>query len=218
MYIGALPQNSPCTLFVQNSQGNSVRLDTTIIAIENQFSIRLQVCTYKEKPINMHGFKCTLEITHDGGFYAFELDNIKLIRESSVIYYVAQCSKESRRKNRRAAVRVPVGSNTVLHIGTKIISDCYVRDISGTGISFSVPKNEQINIGDRFYTAFKYKWDETLHQVKGFVVRVEELENGNYKHIGCEFSGIYPGIDKLVAEIQRDQASIHKRELLQKKL
>jgi len=218
MYIGSLPVSTPCTLFVQNDQGNSVRLDTSIIELESQVSIHLEVCLYEDKPISMSGFQCSLEVVYEGGFYSFVLDNVLLVRDTESTYYIAQCTKEARRKNRRGAVRVPIDSSTVLHVGARIIPDCSVRDVSGTGISFFVPKTETVNIGEKVFSAFRYRWDETLYQVKGSVVRVETPEHGSYNLIGVEFSGVYANIDKLVAEIQREKVSLHKRELLQKKI
>lgn len=217
MYVGNLTENTPCALFVQNEQGQSVRLETSIIEKINEFSVRLAACWHEGKLINVSGFHCVLETVADDRFITFELGNI-LLQKGEFPSYLVTCTIHGKGKNRRGAVRVPASGKAVVRVGERLIPDCQIYDLSCTGIAFSIPKGQAVSVGEVVVAGFKHKWDDITYQIKGRIARVEVPEQGRYDRIGVEFLGVYKEIDKLVAEIQRDKVIAHKKELLRKKI
>jgi len=217
MLISKLEPQSACALFVRNEQGRSVQLETSVLSIVDKETILLEPYRYNGKLINLSGTACALEIVVEGRFYSFELDSIAITRKAEGPAYIAKCTTEGRAKNRRSAVRVPLGCNTAFSVNGNPISGCYVYDLSSTGIAVTVPKGVSIAKGDSASAGFKYKWGDDIYKVTGRVVRIELLEKSDYIRVGVEFNEVYASIDSLVAEIQRDMVAQHKKDLLRRK-
>ena len=218
MYIGNLPVDCPCTLFARNEQGQSMRFETSVIDIVNNTSVKLTAYRHNGKLVNFNNAQCILEAVADNRFYLFAINPVVLVRDKTEPHYLITCAKEGKSKNRRGAVRIPMNGTVSLRVGTKAIADAQLYDLSYTGIAISVPKGQTFTLGDSVAASFRYKqWDEKPYQVKGKIARIEILEQGRFDRIGIEFIGVYKDIDKLIAEVQRDRASLHRQELLKKR-
>lgn len=206
MFIHELGAEMDVTLDIHDDYGRSAQLSTKVKSVIGEFIIKLYPIRHEGKLLNFNSVTCALDVVVKDKLRRFTLDKMELIRSEDP-YYRVVCTKPSKPMNRRQAVRVRVGSPTILDIGRgSRISGCYVYDISCTGAGFTVPSGESISIGDTVKAAFKYKWDDTLYQVEGTVVRIVPLEKGNYLRVGVSFNQLYISIDRLIADIQRDEA------------
>lgn len=104
--------------------------------------------------------------------------------------------------NNRDAFRVPFCEECVLQLGVnRKALECYVRDISHNGISFSFDKGAfKFDAGDEFSAQFKI--NNNPIRVTGNIVRTADDEETNKTIVGCTLSRPYPVIQKLVNKLQ----------------
>ena len=149
---------------------------------------------------------CTLEFlvvnAEDNREYKFHITQMSRQEYKGESYYILLSADDIKPINHREAVRVEYCEDCILQIGAnKKALECFVRDISVTGISFAFPIGEfKYRIGDAVSAQFKI--GENPIKVSAQVVRSFIDDEAQREIIGCTLSRPYHPINKLVYKLQ----------------
>ncbi len=178
MLLGGLAIGSPVLLDLnRNGKNNCV---SGVASIVSDIAVSLS----KNGSIQADGKYIILEATDEsnGHIYRFTKVNLylrdnQLIAESNedIDYHVV-------RQERRFRYRMPCH----IHIGDKYIHGASLNDVSVSGLSLIVPDNSCVTVGEEM-SITTYYTDHSKHELKVYVVRVDEPDSGSYI-VGCRIS------------------------------
>lgn len=188
---------------------SKIEFNSMVVAVWKQqygvlHGIVIPVIKQDDKIITFESVKVKATITNSEDHRIYEFNLLKIIRNTynGEQCYIAFSPDNIKPINYRDAVRVPYCEECILQVGPhKKAIDCYVRDISQTGISFSFPAHTiSYKVGDEVSAQFDV--DGNPIKISARVVRgLTETDCGR-DIIGCSLNRDYPIINKLVSKLQ----------------
>lgn len=163
------------------------------------------------KLLNFHvgGLVCQAVIQNkeDNKPYLWKGIAIRSIKnKNGECYHVLFSPNEGLLHNRRESYRVWLGFHADAKIGVEgKPHSVTVRDISATGVGFICEAGVEVNEGIPVHLSFADDIKGTKFDLKGKVVRKEELEDGRNLY-GCRLNAESPQIQKYVNEKQIQKA------------
>lgn len=122
----------------------------------------------------------TLEWEHpEGGIFKFKPDRISNIRYSEQDYLVFICDKDTKMFNRRKEYRSEFTVEAEVQLGNNTqIYDCYVHDVSRSGMSFKIrlDKKPKANVGMKMSLSFRHEKYDRIYKVDGHIRRIIDME------------------------------------------
>ena len=176
---------------------------------------------YKEEksllvePIRYNGFVVNFNINNivletqvdKNKAMVFRVDKIQNVIVKGQTYHLLISEEDASAINRRDYVRVPLGVECTLRYGLKRTEvNCYVHDISATGISFNIKEQVDIKRGDEISCSFVYGENRTLFKIFATVVRTQENEKNGFLIVGAKYKSVSDALQKFVMELQREAA------------
>lgn len=208
MTINEIASGSSITL--EASLGSSkIEFESVLLApLEKQngaiFGAIIPIIKQSDKILTFNGVKVKAIVTNIDDNRVYNFNIVKFVRST---YEGGQCyiilSPDNIKPiNHREAVRVPYCKECVLQVGEhKKALECYVRDVSQTGISFSCAANSfKYKVGEEVSAQFKI--DGNPVKISAKVVRGLTEKGTNRDVIGCSLNREYPVINKLVCKLQ----------------
>lgn len=190
--------------------GKEKRSFTTkvIASHKDENSIIVEAIRHNDTVINFDIDDMVLEFQVDKSkAVMFKVDKIQNIVIKGKTYHLIKSDSDASPVNRRGAVRVPLGVACELKYGPKRTKiDCYVHDISSTGISFTIKTEADINRGDELNCSFVYGENRTNFKIFATAVRAVRDEKTGYLIVGAKFKSSSDAIGKFVMELQREEA------------
>lgn len=194
-FLNNIPEEQMITIVCKlPKQENELEFKATVLKVTPQYLI-LDVPRVDDKRLSFKGVATSILAEFDGGVYEFAPCNIVFYKEN----YVAQCTKEGRKINRRKNFRVGISILGSMVRGGDSPVNVYVRDVSASG--FSITTERSLNIGEEInvkYTDMGMKLSLT-----GKIVRMVTEEEGKNIY-GCQMDKESPAIAQYVQQKQRD--------------
>ena len=208
MFIRELEPNSEVQITcVVNTEKAS--LPTTVIGpYKQENAVVIEALRHNGTLIKFDVGDISLEATTDKNTaVVFPISKIKPISVKGRAFHLIYSDVDAKPVNRRGAVRVPVGVKCTLKYGPKRLPvECYVKDLSYTGVSFTIKENREVNIGDEINAVFTYGDSRAVYKLFGTVVRANVDKKTGYLNVGAEFKSTSPNVQALVVAIQREEA------------
>lgn len=175
-------------------QENEIEFKATVTQTTQQYIV-LDVPRVDDKRLSFKGVNTSILTEKDGGAYVFTPCNIVFYKG----VYVAQCTKEARKINRRKNFRVGISIMGSMIRGTDSPVNVYVRDVSASGFSITTERN--LNIGEEI--TVRYSDMGIKLSLTGNIVRMVNEEEGKNIY-GCKLLRESEGIAQYVQQKQRD--------------
>lgn len=131
--------------------------------------------------------------------------NIRLPKYGSV--HILMTSREGETYNRRQHYRVTLDCEGLIRIRTaekETIFNVFVKDISESGIGFSIKGNQGLERGSRCIVEFKDAGSGQEIRSDVVIIRVQEMENNRYM-MGCKIRQRSAEIAKFINKKQKDR-------------
>ena len=214
MYIEELMPGTEITLEVSSKvTTNKITFKTKAIANFNgsPHTLLVEPIRKDNKILNFKGCVIKASTNIENRDYVFLLTRAAIAKVGKDSYHALICEIDTQPINRRDCYRVMLSEDAVIRIGenTKTI-ECITRDLSISGISFLIPKEEKTIIGDVISSQFLYKPNNKTYKVKAKIVRVEDFDE-RMKIVGCEIieSDVLQG---LITQIMRREVLLKRKQ------
>ena len=207
MFIRELEIGSEITLVC--GTGSDKRSFTTNVlkVAEEKNVILVEAFTYDGKLLNFDIEGITVEFTQNGKAMVFQVDSVKPIKIKNNVYHSITSETDAKPVNRRGAVRIPMGVPCTMKYGPKRVPvNCFVHDLSYTGVSFTLKQPREVNVGDELNAVFHYGENRVDFKVFATVVRTFIDDETGYQIVGAEFKSLTKEVQALIMAIQRDEA------------
>lgn len=214
MFISDHPIGSSVTVSI-SKDGDTVELTTTITNVIDDKKRKLILCdviTSGDKIISFDGLLCKVTISGaDGRDYIYMTRAVQNIVINKNKVLMIQCSSNVKPENKRKAYRYPICVNVVIrpkqHRGT---CDGFLRDISQTGISFSIPDLSYCPYPGELIS-LTFEFEGIRHKLECFVVRTVQREDGGYV-IGGELTKYNSQVQHLISRLGMLEARIRREQ------
>lgn len=209
VYLSDLLPGQEVTLII-TKDARSASVKTTVIESNHKYGIVLDVARKDDRiiPLSTKEVSISLEGVIEDRLYVFKFGELSYTRSPSP-RYVAVCMQEGSPKNRRKAVRLRINVPAKLVVkSTAQIVDCRLYDVSVGGVAVILPSPSVLTQGAMVDIHFRHGWDNEGFRLSGIIARVEPIKQEF--RVGIEFDKTYPCIDKLVADIQREELKRHR--------
>lgn len=154
------------------------------------------------------GLIIRIQVINDSDGKVYEFSNVEILNvktKDQKSHHRMSTKFEGKIVNRRSAVRVWLGYDAVVQIGTnRTAHEVILKDISVSGISFIFDHSIKAEIGDTVHIAFKDVEAKTKFSLGASIVRMEELEGGKTL-AGCRLNQESNAISKYVNDKQREK-------------
>jgi len=208
MYINELIPESEVTLTCKVGKDKRGFLTKVVGPYEDKNAILVEAIRYNGVVVNFNIADMILESQVDKTkAVMFKVDSITSIRIKNQTYHLITSASDATAVNRRNGIRVPLGVPCKLKFGPKRTEiDCYVHDISSTGISFTIKQEAEIARGDELSSTFTYGEERTTFKVFATAVRMQKNDKNGYLTVGAKFKSTSNAIDKFIMKLQREEA------------
>ena len=208
MYLHEVDGESKVTVLV-GIGSQILAFDTKIEEVSENGILTEPICRDgKLVGFRTQGLVIRIQVTNasDGKVYEFsnvEILNVKTRDQKS--HHRMSAKLEGKIVNRRSAVRVWLGYDAVVQIGTnRTAHEVIIKDISVSGISFVFDHSIKAEVGETVHVTFKDVGAKTKFSLGAVIVRMEELDGGKTL-AGCRLNQESNAISKYVNDKQREK-------------
>lgn len=207
MFINELEVGSKVALVCSEGHDKRTFYASIVEVSKDKNAILIEAITYNDKVVNFDVGQFVIEASLGKKAVIFKIDKIATVRQKGVVYHIIQSATNAEPVNRRDAVRVGIGAPCTLKYGPRrTLLNCYVKDLSHTGIGFTLKELVDINVGDEVSATFKYGDNRVIFKIYAKVVRINWDNTRGNLTVGAELKSLSHEVKELIMAIQRAEA------------
>jgi hypothetical protein len=209
MYINEIEVNSSIAIKV----ADKLSLDTEVIELSKDSEFKYILCNpiiHEGKVLQFPDVKVTVEYTDVKKHRHYVFDGLKILYHQQKNVYVISSTNPGLLVNRRGAFRVSLLDTGFISVDGSIY-ECYIRDISETGIGITTKfKADKLGIGESTQVSFDNKVTGKHYNIKCRIVSIRELSDDRYVY-GCILEISRNEVSSLVRDVQRYNLATKRR-------
>lgn len=225
MRIGELEKDTTVTIHVTDGV-KAVQLDSQVldlgkedqkICLETAKKLRfqsflgIQAIMAGDRVVSFSSDKITCTVTALYKNKPYSWKEVKIVKQALPelgTIHMALSNDDVKSFNRRNEYRLFLGQEGSCRFGdSNELKKIFIKDISCSGMGIMINKSDdiEINVGMRIEAQFLSPGSDgnpQTYSVHGKIVRYVSMGNGR-ELVGCKLSGLYPELEKMIYERQR---------------